>query len=151
MLAGGHPPWRGGSARALQTIVCAKSKSRIPIEHRVVFHYHPISIVFLLLLERPKSERTTIKKDQQEADLPDFSRIRCPLCKWQPKASHRWFCAPCDYPEYFDDGCGACWNTFTTRGRCPGCGHHWRWTACLNCEGRSLHEDWHKNEADKRQ
>jgi hypothetical protein len=80
-------------------------------------------------------------------ETPDFNRIRCPLCKWQPKASHRWFCAPCDHPEYFDDGCGACWNTFSTRGRCPGCNHQWRWTACLNCAGWSLHDDWYENEA----
>jgi hypothetical protein len=83
-------------------------------------------------------------------ETPDFNRIRCPLCKWQPKASHRWFCAPCGHPEYFDDGCGACWNTFATRGRCPGCNHQWRWTACLNCEGWSLHEDWYNDKGDKR-
>lgn len=80
-------------------------------------------------------------------DAPDFNRIRCPLCQWQPKPSHRWFCAPCDYPEFFNDGCGACWNTFATRGRCPGCGHQWRWTACLNCEGWSLHADWYAKES----
>ncbi|MGH7887706.1 MAG: hypothetical protein ACREPG_07560, partial [Candidatus Binatia bacterium] len=75
-------------------------------------HRNQISIVFLLLLEHPKLERTITKKPQKVTNLPDFSRIRCPLCRWQPKPSHRWFCASCEYPEFFDDGCGACWNTF---------------------------------------
>jgi hypothetical protein len=26
---------------------------------------------------------------------------------------------------------------------CPGCAHQWRYTACLRCEGWSLHEDWY--------
>jgi hypothetical protein len=48
---------------------------------------------------------------------------------------------------FFDGGCGECWNTFNTRGRCPGCGHQWRWTACLNCSGWSLHEHWYEIES----
>jgi hypothetical protein len=42
------------------------------------------------------------------------------------------------------DGCGARWNTFTTRGKCPGCRHQWQWTSCLRCLGWSLHEDWYE-------
>jgi hypothetical protein len=76
----------------------------------------------------------------------DFGRIRCPLCRWQPKSSSVWECADCAQPEYFYNGCGSVWNTFTTRGRCPGCGHQWRWTSCLNCSEWSLHEDWYAKE-----
>jgi hypothetical protein len=81
----------------------------------------------------------------EEAD-PDFSRIRCPLCAWQPQASSRWYCTSYGHPEYFSNGCGTVWNTFTTRGLCPGCGHQWRWTSCLRCHGWSLHEAWYVNE-----
>jgi hypothetical protein len=119
------------------------------IEHKSRSQCAPRVIVFLLLLERPKSETILSKKTQQKTDLPDFNRIRCPLCKWQPKPAHRWFCAPCGDPEFFADGCGACWNTFTTRGLCPGCGHQWRWTSCLNCSRWSLHEDWYERESRK--
>jgi hypothetical protein len=108
-----------------------------------------LAVAFLLFQDRVTvTERKRASRVRTDED-PDFSRIRCPLCKWQPKPSHRWFCAPCGYPEFFDDGCGACWNTFTTRGLCPGCGHQWRWTSCLNCSGWSLHEDWYKSDTKK--
>src|SRR6266550_7864627 len=119
------------------------------IDHQLISQSHPVVIVLQLLQNNPKAFNTSGKPTQQETELADFNRIRCPLCKWQPKPSHRWFCAPCDYPEFFADGCGACWNTFTTRGRCPGCRHQWRWTACLNCGGWSLHADWYENKSTK--
>jgi len=103
-----------------------------------------VIVFFVLLLDDPTSVKKSTEQAKRDADLPDFSRIRCPLCKWQPKPSHRWFCVPCEFPEYYEDGCGECWNTFNTRGRCPGCQHRWRWTACLNCAGWSLHEDWYE-------
>jgi hypothetical protein len=106
---------------------------------------------FFLLQENAASKKIIAKASRRADQSPAFGRIRCPLCKWRPKPSHRWFCAPCDHPEYFDDGCGTCWNTFSTRGRCPGCGHQWRWTACLSCEGWSLHEDWYEKESNRRQ
>jgi hypothetical protein len=80
---------------------------------------------------------------QLDDEEPDFEGIRCPLCQWHPNASSRWECADCGHPEYFFDGCGMVWNTFATRGLCPGCGHQWRWTTCLSCEGWSLHEEWY--------
>ena len=49
-----------------------------------------------------------------------------------------------DTPEPPFDGCGTSWNTFLTRGRCPGCRHQWQWTSCLRCHGWSLHEDWYE-------
>ena len=64
-------------------------------------------------------------------------RIRCPKCQWQPKASSRWWCkAPC----YFS------WNTFETRGKCPGCGFQWHDTACLQCGQWSKHDDWYSDD-----
>lgn len=82
-------------------------------------------------------------------DASEGGRLRCPLCGWRPAASSRWYCADCAHPEYFFAGCGAVWNTFDTRGRCPGCAHQWRWTSCLGCGGWSLHEDWYATDSDR--
>jgi hypothetical protein len=62
------------------------------------------------------------------------AEIYCPLCAWRPKALDRWWCSP---------GCGAVWNTFWTRGLCPGCGHQWLETACYACRKMSPHESWY--------
>jgi hypothetical protein len=77
-------------------------------------------------------------------DVEDFEGIRCPLCRWQPTASSAWFCDGTNTPEKFTGGCGTRWNTFETRGRCPGCAHQWSWTICLRCGGWSLHEEWYE-------
>ena len=78
-----------------------------------------------------------------------FGRIRCPLCAWQPGESSRWCCTRVDAPEGFFGGCGTVWNTFSTRGRCPGCQHQWLWTKCLRCAGWSLHTAWYEDEKKK--
>jgi hypothetical protein len=89
------------------------------------------------------SEPIAGKAAESNKEKTDFSRIRCPQCKWQPHSSSRWCCADCEHPEWFFDGCGTSWNTFATAGRCPQCSHQWRWTSCLKCNGWSLHEDWY--------
>ena len=63
------------------------------------------------------------------------TRIRCPACQWQPQARDLWCCSP---------GCGEVWNTFATRGTCPGCAKQWTHTACLRCDVWSLHEEWYE-------
>lgn len=73
-------------------------------------------------------------------------RIRCPHCAWEPDAQSRWSCVRTGPPEYFDGGCGTAWNTFDTGGRCPGCAHAWRHTACLRCSQWSLHADWYEDD-----
>jgi hypothetical protein len=101
--------------------------------------------VFWLFQEKLKPARTPEKtpaRDQANA----FNRIRCPFCRWRPNGSSRWFCGDCDYPEYFYEGCGTAWNTFTTHGLCPGCNHQWRWTICLSCQRWSRHEEWYENQ-----
>jgi hypothetical protein len=107
---------------------------------------HSILAWLWLFQETLKPERP-IKSRQKEQERAYFNRIRCPLCKWHPNPHHRWYCVNCDYPEGFNDGCGTSWNTFVTRGRCPGCGHQWRWTTCLRCQRWSRHEDWYRQEA----
>jgi hypothetical protein len=77
---------------------------------------------------------------------PASRRIRCPRCEWQPRASDQWVCWSSDGPEPPFDACGTAWNTFATRGRCPGCAHQWAWTSCLQCDSWSLHEDWYEDE-----
>jgi hypothetical protein len=91
----------------------------------------------------PETEEI-LKKLQEKEDTSDFERIRCPLCDWRPTAASRWTCADADAPEYFYNACYTSWNTFETRGRCPGCGHQWIWTSCLFCHGWSRHEDWYE-------
>jgi hypothetical protein len=63
------------------------------------------------------------------------ARIRCPKCQWSPDAEARWSCR-----------CRHIWNTFETRGLCPGCGYQWTVTACLNCGQTSPHADWYPQE-----
>jgi hypothetical protein len=70
-------------------------------------------------------------------------RIRCPLCHWQPTRASRWCCEVGGTPEPYFEGCLTVWNTFDTRGRCPGCAHQWIWTTCHRCDAASLHEDWY--------
>jgi hypothetical protein len=104
--------------------------------------FYPLFPVFSLfqktLLHENIAEKIT------KSDKTDYSRIRCPLCKWQPQKSSRWWCTDANFPEFFYEACGANWNTFDTRGRCPGCAHQWRWTTCLRCGENSLHDSWYK-------
>lgn len=65
------------------------------------------------------------------------TRIYCPRCEWKPQAYDRWQCVP---------SCGTVWNTFETRGRCPGCAKQWQTTQCLSCHVYSLHEAWYHEE-----
>lgn len=98
----------------------------------------------LLLLKRPETGRVEpiVRPGEDEDDA--FEKIRCPLCEWRPTAASTWCCYGEDTPEPHFDWCGTQWNTFTTRGRCPGCQHQWKWTSCLGCSGWSLHEDWYE-------
>jgi hypothetical protein len=117
-------------------------------ENRLENLLQPLAITFFLFRKSPvfdKYAETAKQKDR----TTDFSRIRCPLCRWQPQASSRWCCSDAaGYPHFFHNGCGTVWNTFETRGRCPGCGHQWSRTDCLRCRGCSPHEDWYEDETD---
>ena len=84
-------------------------------------------------------KKTQVEKKERHAG----ERIRCPLCEWQPTPSSLWSCYGADTPEAPFTGCGTEWNTFDTGGKCPGCGHQWRWTSCLRCGGWSLHAEWY--------
>ena len=82
---------------------------------------------------------TIVKKSTDEGT----PRIRCPVCHWQPARESRWCCEVGGTPEPYFEGCRTVWNTFETRGRCPGCAHQWIWTTCHRCEQSSLHQDWY--------
>jgi hypothetical protein len=79
---------------------------------------------------------------------PGEPRIRCPRCRWTPRRSDLWHCGPNAQPEQFPEGCGTAWHTFDTRGKCPGCGHQWRFTCCLRCSRWSPHADWYVRDED---
>lgn len=98
------------------------------------------------MLELLKKGPTSVfipKVRPHQGERYEYSRIRCPLCQWQPSKSSLWACESFGTPEPYFGGCGAMWNTFETRGECPGCAHRWQWTSCHRCYGWSLHEDWY--------
>lgn len=63
------------------------------------------------------------------------AEIYCPLCAWRPVGEDQWVCTRND--------CLTSWNTFWTRGVCPGCSYQWRNTQCFSCEEFSPHESWY--------
>jgi hypothetical protein len=104
---------------------------------------HVESLTMLLLKHKSDSDPSVIERFT--LDVTDTSgRIRCPHCEWQPTPSDRWMCSCADTPEPYFEACGTVWNTFSTRGRCPGCQHQWRWTSCLACGEWALHEQWYE-------
>jgi hypothetical protein len=97
----------------------------------------------LLLLKKDRPVDPVILDAERLAHDEGFGRIRCPLCSWHPTASSLWCCDGSEAPEPFK-GCGTLWNTFSTRGVCPGCSHQWQWTSCLRCHQWSPHEKWYE-------
>jgi hypothetical protein len=69
------------------------------------------------------------------------SQIYCPKCGWKPAPEDRWSCEP---------QCGTVWNTFWTRGMCPGCSKQWSDTQCLACHQFSPHRQWYHAPEDER-
>jgi hypothetical protein len=105
--------------------------------------------IFSLFQKNLNGGEENLKEVKEANDDAKFNRIRCPLCKWQPKASSRWFCADAGFPENYFNGCGTEWNTFATDGVCPGCKHQWNWTTCLACAHWSRHKDWYISKSDE--
>jgi len=102
-----------------------------------------------LLLKRHDSSTDRVVLDKfQIGEHEPFSGIRCPLCAWRPLLSSRWMCDCHGTPEPPFTSCGTQWNTFATRGWCPGCSHRWQWTSCLRCHQPSLHDDWYDDDED---
>jgi hypothetical protein len=100
----------------------------------------------LLLFKRGEPTGDLAKLLDSFRDTARRHRIRCPSCGWQPSAHSRWYCTEVGAPEHFSPGCGTAWHTFETKGRCPGCAHQWRWTACQPCGAWARHEDWYETE-----
>jgi hypothetical protein len=107
-------------------------------------------IFFLFFRKTPESEKFLLEEKQKEKGETEFVRVRCPVCKWRPDRYSFWICADWAYPEYFFNGCGMPWNTFETRGLCPGCNYQWKYTSCLECGEWSRHEDWYEEEKTQR-
>jgi hypothetical protein len=98
------------------------------------------------LLKQRTSDDVRQDTEDKESDRDGTFRIRCPLCDWQPSASSRWRCVQQGTPEPPFNACGTVWNTFDTRGKCPGCGHQWTWTTCHQCQVASRHEEWYEED-----
>jgi len=99
-------------------------------------------------LKGPVAPRQIVTDLSNSITAHSSQRIRCPHCSWQPRPESRWVCSSSAGPEPPFDGCGTHWNTFSTRGACPGCAHQWQWTMCLSCKAWSLHEDWYEVASD---
>jgi hypothetical protein len=98
------------------------------------------------MLKRQADDDVRQNTKDKEGDREGVFRIRCPLCFWQPSASSRWTCVRQSTPEPPFNACGTAWNTFDTRGKCPGCGHQWIWTTCLHCRVASRHDEWYEED-----
>jgi hypothetical protein len=72
-------------------------------------------------------------------DDHDLTGIRCPRCRWRPKRDDLWQC-----------DCLEIWNTFMTRGECPGCQKRWKVTNCPQCHAWSDHDEWYEDRQDRR-
>src|SRR5262249_20120361 len=123
-------------------------KIEMPRNRKPFRQFYACAIFFSLFQKSLGPEDATDTIDQSDEEESDFSLIRCPLCRWRPDARSYWCCNDCAFPERFFAGCGMEWNTFDTRGLCPGCGHQWRWTGWLSCRGWSLHEDWYARDGE---
>jgi hypothetical protein len=112
---------------------------------------HPTHATGGLLLRDTRRSPDVIPIDRSRSeDGETFQGIRCPQCHWRPAPSSRWCCDCVGTPEPFFEGCGTVWNTFSTRGRCPGCSHQWGWTSCLQCHQASRHADWYDERDERR-
>jgi hypothetical protein len=81
----------------------------------------------------PRRQRRISSPAEIEEFLgPQLLGVRCPLCGWIPRTKYRWFCE-----------CGHAWNTFDTRGICPGCQRQWQVTACPQCGEMPAHDQWY--------
>jgi len=97
----------------------------------------------LFLKEGRKTEEIVVEITRLDDD-DEFEGIRCPHCQWRPSSTDRWSCYSNGGPEPPFQSCGTSWNTFSTRGRCPGCSHQWEWTLCLRCVEWARHVDWYE-------
>jgi hypothetical protein len=98
----------------------------------------------LFLKESRKADDIVIPSTTLDDD-DELNGIRCPLCAWRPSPRDLWCCLRLpDSPEPPFPSCGTMWNTFSTRGKCPGCRHQWKWTTCFQCHQWSLHDDWYE-------
>lgn len=99
----------------------------------------------MLFLKGTRAPEEIIVDDMVDDEEDDrIHGIRCPHCRWRPSSSDRWQCECAFTPEPPFNSCGTSWNTFETRGRCPGCDHQWKWTSCIRCQKWSLHEAWYE-------
>jgi tetratricopeptide (TPR) repeat protein len=83
------------------------------------------------LRKEPFEIRGSVNRSAEESDQV-LSQVSCPRCRYSPASADCWKC-----------NCGHSWNTFDTRGLCPGCGYQWKETVCPLCGEMSPHTDWY--------
>ena len=90
-----------------------------------------------LVTQYPSKRRMLSPAELDQIFGPALPGIRCPVCEWTPHTKNLWSCK-----------CGHHWNTFDTRGLCPGCGYQWEITGCLQCGATSTHAEWYVDNQD---
>ena len=131
----------------------AKHMDRIPDPDIPLFAQFELGVVLAGLPQvggttvyhKPRARPTTLHcaavidtetlADIEGTSGPTGPRIRCPKCRWAPRAEDRWSCM-----------CGYSWNTFDTGGVCPACQYHWQITMCPRCGEWSPHSEWYAQE-----
>jgi hypothetical protein len=93
----------------------------------------------MIALVRGPGRPTLVPKIDEKEDDKDISGIRCPACQWRPTRHDMWSC-----------DCGEVWNTFATRGECPGCQRRWAKTQCTKCGTWSDHDAWYEDRQQRR-
>ncbi|HEY3742391.1 MAG TPA: hypothetical protein VGL53_21220 [Bryobacteraceae bacterium] len=83
----------------------------------------------------PRSDFSIKPKSEKKKKASGGGGIRCPKCRWTPRRFDTWMCH-----------CRTVWNTFDTRGKCPGCGFQWTQTNCPACREWSPHEAWYEKD-----
>jgi len=76
--------------------------------------------------------RPAFRKAAMLLESPHIGSVACPECGW----------IPCGQPLWKCDGCGAAFDTFETRARCPRCEKTWEVTLCIACRRTPRHSDW---------
>ena len=101
----------------------------------MLFDYLVLPLAFLPLVIGFVRGKDHFVPGLLEDDLDkDFSGIRCPSCGMTTAWAHL----------LRSPGCGEVWNTFATRGECPGCQRRWPSTQCTRCGVWSDHDAWYE-------
>ncbi|MFM7148255.1 MAG: site-2 protease family protein [Gemmataceae bacterium] len=92
-------------------------------------------VLALFLSFRSLSELQSARSFLAVESLPRHGSFVCPGCRTHPPRGSFWVC----------DECGARFDLFETRGKCPGCGAWYLSPSCPHCEEKAHIEAWSRS------